>query len=341
MAILWMVPIYGLTSWISLVKPQLEPFLGTVRDIYEAYVIYTFFGLLIAIIDERENLGLLIDKLSDYIVEERHAIIQYDELMAIVSARKLENSPVPDDTVLPKRRPKEHISPPCPCCYKYQNPKMVAKAWLYQCKFMAMQFVFMKPLLAIVPYILAISHLVDINNYSLFVGEAINWKSPRVYLLLAENLSVALAFYALLSLYHGLEKEISWCDPWPKFLCIKGVVFATFWQNVTIQIMNSFGLVDQKASVQIQNLLICIEMLLASLAHVYVFPYQEWAEGYKKEKNQGIRLNDTFALKDFLSDLKLMVTTWEQDKSQEGSVILSHLNSRDESDLPQHNELSL
>ena len=32
--------------------------------------------------------------------------------------------------------------------------------------------------------------------------------------------------------------DLAWCDPWPKFLCIKGVVFMTFWQYVVLQMMS-------------------------------------------------------------------------------------------------------
>ena len=41
----------------------------------------------------------------------------------------------------------------------------------------------------------------------------------------------------------------------------------TFWQGFIIQAMGSLGMVNEKAALQIQNLLICIEMLIASLAH--------------------------------------------------------------------------
>ena len=49
--------------------------------------------------------------------------------------------------------------------------------------------------------------------------------------------------------------------------------------------MSSFDLVDERAAIQIQNLLICIEMMIASIAHYYIFPYQEWQPGYEKHKN--------------------------------------------------------
>lgn len=40
LAILWMSPIYAITSWFSLVFPDAEGYLAIIKDAYEAYVIY-------------------------------------------------------------------------------------------------------------------------------------------------------------------------------------------------------------------------------------------------------------------------------------------------------------
>lgn len=40
LAILWMSPIYAITSWFSLVFPGAEGYLAIIKDAYEAYVIY-------------------------------------------------------------------------------------------------------------------------------------------------------------------------------------------------------------------------------------------------------------------------------------------------------------
>jgi len=45
--ILLMVPIYSIASWTSMVSRTAADFLDPVRDIYEAFTIYTFFQLLI------------------------------------------------------------------------------------------------------------------------------------------------------------------------------------------------------------------------------------------------------------------------------------------------------
>ena len=82
------------------------------------------------------------------------------------------------------------------------------------------------------------------------------------------------------------------------------------------------GMVDERAALQIQNLLICIEMLLASLAHFYIFPYYEWQDGYKREKEKEtgpVHLRDTLALRDFVSDMRMLVKPWHNDGADGGS----------------------
>lgn len=50
LAILWMSPIYGITSWLSLVFPSVEAYFAIVKDFYEAYIIYQFLSFLISVL---------------------------------------------------------------------------------------------------------------------------------------------------------------------------------------------------------------------------------------------------------------------------------------------------
>ena len=70
----------------------------------------------------------------------------------------------------------------------------------------------------------------------------------------------------------------------PKFLCVKAVLFFSFWQSVLlaglvkVQIIHDAGAWSvENVSTGIQNLLICFEMLLAALAHRIAFPATEYA----------------------------------------------------------------
>jgi len=295
MAVLWMVPIYGITSWLSLVFPKFESVFGALRDCYEAYAVYTFIALLIAILEDGRGLADLLTTLTQHVIEERRAVEEASRART--------------------KRPAEHLRPPFPCCYEWHKPSQVAKAWLYQCRLMALQFVITKPFFSLAPFF---SWMIgfDYEDHPPFVHQQINWASPKLYVTFCQNMSVAVAFYGLLSFYHGTEKDLAWCDPWPKFLCIKGVVFMTFWQGLVMQGMASIGFVADRQAMQIQNLLICIEMLLASLAHLYIFPYYEWEDGYKREKEKSVLLRDTLALRDFVTDMKMMVTRWEGGKGE-------------------------
>jgi outer membrane murein-binding lipoprotein Lpp len=218
MAVLWMVPIYSVTSWLSLVFPAAEYIFGTIRDIYESYVVYTFIGLLIAVLEEDKGLAYLIHRLREHIISERIA----DE-EAIAAGTK---------------RPTMHLVPTCArfsCMYDPHRPSSVAEYWLYQCRLMVMQFVFLKPIFALLPSILKLSGYNYDQQFAFHDGH-INWASAKIYIIFLENISVGMAFYGLLTFYHGTEKELAWCEPWPKFLCIKGVVFMTFWQGFFITV---------------------------------------------------------------------------------------------------------
>jgi hypothetical protein len=59
--ILWMVPTYALSSHIALtVGPPVPFYIDALRDLYEAFVLYSFFGLCVALMGgEREMLRSL------------------------------------------------------------------------------------------------------------------------------------------------------------------------------------------------------------------------------------------------------------------------------------------
>ena len=81
--------------------------------------------------------------------------------------------------------------------------------------------------------------------------------------------------------------------------------------------MAALGYVGDRQASQIQNLLTCIEMLLASLAHFYIFPHYEWQQDYKKEVEKQVLIRDTLALRDFVTDMKMMTSRWEGDDNTE------------------------
>lgn len=206
----------------------------------------------------------------------------------------------------------DHLTPPFrlfPCCCKphYEDDRALANAILTQCQAFTMQFVFWRPVTTIINFLL--------NKYGYngpWADGPHDWKAPQVWVTLIQNLSIFTAFAGLLKFYHAVDKDLEWCRPFAKFLCIKGVVFMTFWQGLAITILAETtdmggGKSDEWAE-SAQNFLICLEMLLFSIAHFYCFPVEEWQEGYQANF-QKAKFGETLALSDFFTDLKLVMAS--------------------------------
>jgi hypothetical protein len=200
--ILWMSPIYGLTSFLSLVFPSADGYLGVVRDLYEAYVVYNFLSFLIAVLG-RGNREVVVDVLA------QHA---------------------------------NHLAKPTRCLQSFYYPspdssdKALANAVLFECQVLAMQFVFFRPLTSIASFVSltvmeanGTAHAADDDRWGYF-------KSPNFYIAMLTNVTVFFAFTGLLKFYHAVREDLVWLQPFPKFLAIKGIVFLTFWQGLLISI---------------------------------------------------------------------------------------------------------
>mmetsp|Transcript_16036 Transcript_16036/g.22599 ORF Transcript_16036/g.22599 Transcript_16036/m.22599 type:complete len:733 (+) Transcript_16036:381-2579(+) len=281
LAILWMCPIYSVTSWFSLVFPAAESYLAIVKDFYEAYIIYQFLSFCIAVLGKGDR-SAVVDLLA------HHA---------------------------------DHLTPPfriCGCLDPdpYDTDRALADAVLLQCQSFAMQFVFLRPLLTTVMFVL---EELDFYGYG---DSKSDYRSPQFYIILLQNLSVFVAFTGLLKFYHAVDQELAWCRPFAKFLCIKGVVFMTFWQGLALSILAQTtdvgGSDADKWAKSAQNFLICLEMLLFSIAHFYCFPTDEWEEGYKAAHSEQ-KFGDSIALGDFVKDLKLILKPKPKRKKRKSS----------------------
>lgn len=104
------------------------------------------------------------------------------------------------------------------------------------------------------------------------------------------------------------------------------MVFATFWQGFVISLCAQVGFLDQQAAYALQDFLICVEMLLASLAHYYIFPPNQWSPGFKTKKvralaadeEDGMTLQSTFAVGDFFRDVREVMARSE--KTSDGNL---------------------
>jgi hypothetical protein len=188
LAILWMPPIYAVTSFLSLVWPVMEGYLSIIKDFYEAYVIYTFLSFLIAVMGRGD----------------RNVVVQRLALHA------------------------DHLDKPTKClssCYHpspEESPEAKAKAVLMECQILAMQFVFCRPLTSIASFVfmtlsqVETDNVVSGNNSTDYGAEdtgTSGWAyftSPLFYIAMIQNVSVFFAFSGMLKFYHAVRDDLQW-----------------------------------------------------------------------------------------------------------------------------------
>ncbi|KAI9788539.1 MAG: hypothetical protein M1833_002912 [Piccolia ochrophora] len=95
--------------------------------------------------------------------------------------------------------------------------------------------------------------------------------------------SVTVAMYCLIQFYVQLKDELAAHRPLFKVVCIKLVIFFSFWQSITISFLTSTGMISPGARINyadykvgIPNMLLVIEMAVFSLLHIYAFPWSEY-----------------------------------------------------------------
>jgi len=172
---------------------------------------------------------------------------------------------------------KPSLSHPFPlCCLPKIRPGRDFLLSCYQC---VLQFVFVKPSTSIAALIL--------DGMGLY-GEDLTPSKGLLWLTCIDNLSISLSLYYLVLYYLATKKELKPFDPISKFLCIKMVIFFSFWQGVAIAVLAHFHLIrgtddmDQATEgTYLQDFLICVEMFFLSVAHHYAFPYRKFRDPKK------------------------------------------------------------
>ncbi|KAL7517150.1 hypothetical protein ACHAWX_002099 [Stephanocyclus meneghinianus] len=308
MAVLWMTPVYAVTSWLSLLFPLSEPYLSVIRDFYESYCVYTFLSFLIAVLGRGDRWAVvsLLERGAEGLSDPdklgcprwcwRCCESKKRQIVPPSSPGRINNDDGENGTVatwmssstevMQQQQPTHHLNSTA----DPNKNRHKAEAVLDQCQTYAMQFVLLRP-------IMAIAWLV--SNQFVQPESFLDWKSPQMYIVIITNVSIFFAF--------------------------RGVVFMTFWQKMTLSIIVHLAYPDRFSSneeatdfvARSQNFLICLEMLFAAVAHCFVFPPEEWAEGYRereesKRKRQSefeSHFGDSVALGDFIKDVRAVMAS--------------------------------
>ncbi|KAJ9474827.1 Transmembrane protein 184-like protein [Pseudozyma hubeiensis] len=250
--LLLMVPIYSIASVISLYSLQLADIIDLIRDLYEAFVIYCFFNLLI-----------------EYLGGERSLIV-----------------------LLHGRRPQEHLFP----ANLFLNDMDASDPYTFLAlKRGVLQYVQVKPVLAVATLILKAAGKYEEGKISPTNGYT--WVS------FTYNVSVFLSLYCLGMFWKCLNDDLKPFRVTSKFLCIKGIIFFSFWQGLGISILVAAGLVKKVGpvydpeyiSMAIQDFMICLEMPIFALGHAWAFSHTDYIDPFA---HYAARLPVYYALRD-------------------------------------------
>ncbi|URE22090.1 hypothetical protein MUK42_17636 [Musa troglodytarum] len=168
--------------------------------------------------------------------------------------------------------------------------------FIRRCKQGGLQFVILKPILVVITFIFYAKGKYEDGNFS--VDQA------YLYITIIYTISYSMALYALALFYVACKDLLRPFNPVPKFIIIKSVVFLTYWQGVLVFLAAKSKLIkNAEEAADLQNFVLCVEMLAAAVGHLYAFPYKEYA-GANIGASGGLRGSLFHALKfnDFYHD---------------------------------------
>ncbi|RAL13774.1 OSTA/TMEM184 family protein [Aspergillus homomorphus CBS 101889] len=286
--ILLMVPIYAVSSWASIISSQAAMWLDPIRDVYEAFTIYTFFQLLI-----------------NFLGGERALIIMTHGRPPIQHAWPLNH-------ILPK----VDISDP-------QTFLTVKRGIL--------QYTWLKPILAIISIVMKATDTYQEGYLGLNSGYL--W-TGIVY-----NISVTVSLYSLAIFWVCLHNDLAPFRPVPKFLCVKLIIFASYWQGFFLSILQWLGALSNgvagytpdNLAAAIQDSLICFEMPFFALTHWYAFSWHDYADSTISAARLPVKyaLRDSFGIRDLIEDTKMTIRgdKYEYRLFDSGDHIIAHAES--------------
>ncbi|XP_038887884.1 protein LAZ1 isoform X1 [Benincasa hispida] len=240
--VILMVPTYGVESFVSLVYPSISVYLEILRDCYESFAMYCFGRYLVACLGGEEGTIEFLER----------------EGRSNTKTPLLEHSS--------EKGTIKHVFP----MNLFLKPWKIG-GWVYHViKIGIVQYMMIKSLTSILAVVL--------ENFGVYCEGDFNFQCGYPYMAVVLNFSQTWALYCLIQFYTVAKDELVHIKPLAKFLMFKSIVFLTWWQGVGIALLSAFDLfrspvaqgLQFKSSVQ--DFIICIEMAVASVIHLYVFP---------------------------------------------------------------------
>jgi len=278
--ILWMVPIYSVQSWLAMRFHKQAVFIETLRDFYESYVLYSFTQFLTEVLGGEEALILMLkDKSPTRGVHMWGLQWCVKPWIMGQPVRRYSDYDAPQRTSYVERVTAAMTQ--SPLVNKRRGGRVSWKSPFYiKCKFGVLQYVLIKLVCAVA---------VLLMEYKGWYKEGqFKWNAGYLYICYVTNISQCWALYCLIFFYYATKTELSPIRPVGKFLSVKALVFFTWWQSVFISILVQMDMISSYRADErdwtsddvakgIQDYLICIEMFIAAVVHIFVFPHSEYS----------------------------------------------------------------
>ncbi|XP_021760965.1 protein LAZ1 homolog 1-like [Chenopodium quinoa] len=258
-----MVPVYALESFLSLLDSKAAFNCEVIRDCYEAFALYCFERYLIACLGGEEK------------------TIEFMESQSIINS----GSPLLEEAYT-----YGVVEHPFPLNY-FIREWYLGKDFYQAVKIGIVQYMILKLICALLAILLEACGVYGEGKFQ--------WNYGYPYLAAVLNFSQTWALYCLVQFYSVTKDRLEPIKPLAKFLTFKSIVFLTWWQGIAVAFLFSIGAfrgsLAQELKTRIQDYIICIEMGVAAVVHLYVFPAVPYKRGERCVRNVAV-MDDYAAL---------------------------------------------
>ncbi|KAF7829751.1 protein LAZ1-like protein 1-like [Senna tora] len=254
-----MVPVYALESYLSLLDSSSAFNCEVIRDCYEAFALYCFERYLIACLGGEDRTIEFMESMS--IMDSSTPLLKDSYAYGVVT------HPFPLNCLLREW---------------YLGP-----GFYHAVKIGIVQYMILKMICALLAMIL--------QFFGVYGEGKFQWNYGYPYLAVVLNFSQTWALYCLVQFYSVTKDKLEPIKPLAKFLTFKSIVFLTWWQGVAVAFLFSMGAfkgsLAQELKTRIQDYIICIEMGVAAVVHLYVFPAVPYKRGERCVRNVAVMDN--------------------------------------------------
>ncbi|KAI5259381.1 DUF300-domain-containing protein [Aureobasidium subglaciale] len=242
--ILLMIPIYSTVSFLSYLYYKHSIYFEVLRDCYEAFAIASFFTLLCHYIAPN------LHEQKDYFRQVK----PINWFWGVFGLQKCTGGK--DKGIL--RIPRSGLT------------------WFNVVWFSVFQYALVRVLFTIVS---VVSEALD-----RYCEASLHPAFAHIWVMVIEGASVTVAMFMLVQFYLQLKVDLAEHRPFLKVLCIKLVIFFSFWQSLVISFLSSSSGPLQPTNkisypdikVGIPSMLLCVEMAIFAVMHLFAFPWREY-----------------------------------------------------------------